>query len=285
MSATTVPESILWDDWHVIAELETVQRTGRFGTALFGRRLVITPSGTGAAVTYADAGALPARVKYGFVWTCLGTPAREVIEFPEASEGDRYIVSAGSLGVAASGLRAIENFLDLAHLPFVHRGVLGDSSVTEVPEYTVTVSDHAVAVTGVQAYQPVASPTATEEMLVDYTYSVLRPYTVALYKTNPVQRTRLDALAMMVQPVSEERCVLHMLDLYLKEGDPNEAAREFTRFIQSQDKPILENQRPRRLPLDPRSELPVRSDGSSLAYRRWLREHGVRYGAVPEKTP
>ncbi len=283
--ASGTPESILWDDWHVIAEWETVKGMGRFGTELFGRALVVVLDGERVTVAHAGGGALPARLKYGYVWTCLGTPQRDVIDFPEAAEADRYVAPAGSIGVAVSGLRAVENFLDLAHLPFVHRGSLGDASATEVPDYTVTVTDDGVAVTDVRAYQPVASPTATEEMLVDYRYEVLRPYTVALRKTNPIQRSRFDALALMVQPVNEERCVLHMLDLYLKEGDPDEAAREFTRFIQSQDKPILENQKPRRLPLDPRAELPVRSDASSLAYRRWLRRHGVRYGTMQEHMP
>jgi phenylpropionate dioxygenase-like ring-hydroxylating dioxygenase large terminal subunit len=282
---SSVPESILWDDWHAIAEWETVAGMGRLGTVLFGRPLVVTLDGEGVMVAHAGGGALPGRLKYGYVWTCLGTPQRDIIDFPEAAETDRYVAPAGSIGIAVSGLRAVENFLDLAHLPFVHRGSLGDASVTEVPDYTVTVADDGVTVTDVRAYQPVASPTATEEMLVDYRYDVLRPYTVALRKTNPIQRSRFDALALMVQPVNEERCVLHMLDLYLKEGDRDESAREFTRFIQSQDKPILENQKPRRLPLDPRAEIPVRSDASSLAYRRWLRRHGVRYGAVPENKP
>ena len=52
-------------------------------------------------------------------------------------------------------------------------------------------------------------------------------------------------------------------------------------LIFSQDKPILENQLPKRLPLDPRAEIPVRSDASSLACRRWLTAQGVTCGAIP----
>jgi phenylpropionate dioxygenase-like ring-hydroxylating dioxygenase large terminal subunit len=57
--------------------------------------------------------------------------------------------------------------------------------------------------------------------------------------------------------------------------------RHFQQMIFSQDKPILENQRPRRLPLDPTAETSVRADRSSVAYRRWLHERGVRYGTIP----
>ena len=47
-----------------------------------------------------------------------------------------------------------------------------------------------------------------------------------------------------------------------------------------QDRPILENQVPRKLPLDPGAEMPVRSDRMSLAYRKYLREKKLRYGVL-----
>lgn len=34
------------------------------------------------------------------------------------------------------------------------------------------------------------------------------------------------------------------------------------------------------LPLDPRAETPIRSDRSSIAYRRWLSDLGVTYGVI-----
>jgi phenylpropionate dioxygenase-like ring-hydroxylating dioxygenase large terminal subunit len=57
--------------------------------------------------------------------------------------------------------------------------------------------------------------------------------------------------------------------------------RAFQQTIFGQDKPILEGQRPRRLPLDLRAELPVRCDALSIAYRRWLSARGVTYGVIP----
>jgi phenylpropionate dioxygenase-like ring-hydroxylating dioxygenase large terminal subunit len=52
-------------------------------------------------------------------------------------------------------------------------------------------------------------------------------------------------------------------------------------LIFSQDKPILENQVPKRLPLNPRAEIPIRADAASAAYRQWLRDCGVQFGAIP----
>ena len=45
--------------------------------------------------------------------------------------------------------------------------------------------------------------------------------------------------------------------------------------------PILENQYPKLLPLDPRAGTPIRSDRASITYRRWLSDLGVTYGVIP----
>jgi len=66
-------------------------------------------------------------------------------------------------------------------------------------------------------------------------------------------------------------------------GTGEAAIRGFMQLIFAQDKPILENQLPKRLPLDPRAETPIRADAVSVHYRRWLRDHAVSYGAIPAR--
>lgn len=282
---TTTPESILWDDWHVVAELETARQYGTISTKLFGRPLVIAHSAGATRVALADgSGALPACIKYDLVWTCLGNPKREIIDFPETAESDRYTISTGSFGIRTSGLRVVENFLDLAHFPYVHTGYLGAEPNTEVFPYTVRVTDDdEIWLTDCRFHQPQASPVADSGQETRYIFRVLRPYTVLLHKSNVVEPSRNDTIVLLAQPVDEERCVAHNLALSLHAGDPDEACRWFQRLIIGQDKPILENQLPRRLPLDPRAELPVRADLASTTYRRWLNERGVRYGAIAAK--
>ncbi len=53
----------------------------------------------------------------------------------------------------------------------------------------------------------------------------------------------------------------------------------FQQMIFVQDRSILENQMPKRLPLDPAMETPTRADLTSVAYRRWLKRHNYTYGA------
>jgi len=282
-------EAILWDDWHVVAELAELQRRGVWHTLLLGAALTVQWD--------AESGLIRARrelpderhrpiealeVRYGFVWVCLGRPTRPIVDFAEYHEPDRVSGTAGSVRVAVSGLRAIENFLDLSHLAFVHAGFLGEEPHTEIAAYAVeTLADGTLLATGCRVYQPKPSPVDSAGFDVDYIYAVLRPFIVVLYKANPVEQSRKDMIALFVQPLTEESCVAHILTCYLPHEIHPPTVRRFQQFIFGQDRPILENQIPKRLPLDPRAEVSVRADLSSASYRRWLAAAGVRFGAIP----
>lgn len=279
-------DAILVNDWHVVADRAALADTP-FHTRLLDVDLAISRRGAaGSVVTRRDTGVpVNSAERYGFVWACLGTPMGDIPEIPEAADEERWLVTGGSMAVKVSGLRAVENFLDLGHLPFVHDGWLGEEPHTEILPYNVRITDDGeVLATDVKVYQPVASPTATGGMMVDYVYRVVRPYTVALYKSNPVRPDKDDAIFLFVQPVDEENCVAHPLLCYMKDEIDEYRVRWFMQLIFSQDKPILENQVPKRLPLDPRAETPIRADASSIYYRRWLRAQSVTYGAIPARV-
>ncbi len=42
MSDTAPIESVLWDDWHVVAELGRLQHAGRFDTMLLGVTITVS---------------------------------------------------------------------------------------------------------------------------------------------------------------------------------------------------------------------------------------------------
>ena len=277
---------MLLNDWHVVADRAAL--TGPpYMTRLLGVDLAVrSVPGEAAEVVRVDTGQpVLSAEKYGFVWACLGTPERDIIEILEAAEPDRHLVSGGSIGVKVSGLRAVENFLDMGHFPFVHTGWLGIEPHTEVTPYNVSITDDGeVLATECKFFQPVASPNAEGGFVVDYTYRVIRPYTVSLYKSNPIQQDRRDSIYLFVQPVDEESCIAHSFLCYLTDNMEAATVRWFMQLIFAQDKPILENQMPKRLPLDPRAETPIRADASSVYYRRWLRERSVTYGAIPARA-
>jgi phenylpropionate dioxygenase-like ring-hydroxylating dioxygenase large terminal subunit len=280
-------DAVLLNDWHIVADCSMLSNGLPFMTRLLGVDLSIACKGlynkeivrqdTGEQVSSAE--------RYGFVWACLGKPWRDIIYIPESNEADRHLVTGGSIAVKVSGLRAVENFLDMGHFPFVHTGLLGDEPHTEVVPYRVEITDKdEVLATECKFYQPLASPTAREGFVVDYIYKVIRPYTVALYKSNPVKKDRLDVITLFVQPVDEDNCIAHPFLCYLVDGIDAATVRSFMQLIFAQDKPILENQVPRRLPLDPRAETPIRADAVSVSYRRWLRDQAITYGAIPARA-
>ena len=82
---------------------------------------------------------LPVLKAYGYVWACLGEPEGDIFPIDEFAEPDRRNLNAASIGVNVSGPRAIENFLDMGHFPYVHTDILGVEPHTEVKEYNVEI--------------------------------------------------------------------------------------------------------------------------------------------------
>jgi phenylpropionate dioxygenase-like ring-hydroxylating dioxygenase large terminal subunit len=226
---------------------------------------------------------LPVKLAYGYVWTCLGTPSADIFPIDEYLEPDRRNLNAASIGVNVSGPRAIENFLDMGHFPYVHTDILGVEPHTEVKEYDVEVSEDRdeIVATRCRFYQPMASTASSGGADVEYVYRVPHPYCSVLYKSSGQDPSRMDVIALFVQPVSQERIRAHMLLCIIDDSSEERIMRRFQQTIFGQDKPILENQYPKKLPLDPRAETPIRADKSAIAYRRWLRSKGVTYGVIP----
>ena len=85
---------------------------------------------------------------------------------------------------------------------------------------------------------------------------------------------------IVASPVTETTCVVWRSTVVHDAGADLDAQRAFNELIFSQDIDVVESQRPRRLPVDPRMESHQGADAGSLAYRRWLRARGIRYGTI-----
>jgi phenylpropionate dioxygenase-like ring-hydroxylating dioxygenase large terminal subunit len=176
---------------------------------------------------------------------------------------------------------AIENFLDLGHFPYVHTGYLGAEHDTEVAPYEVRTDENEVGASTCRFRQPRAAANSEGALEVTYIYRVPHPYCAVLYKINPIARERMDVIALFAQPTGPEETRAHMFVALLDATSSTAALTSFQQEVFAQDKPILENQLPKRLPLDPRAEVSVRADACSVAYRRFLSARGVRYGTLP----
>ncbi|CUR56823.1 conserved hypothetical protein; putative ferredoxin subunit of nitrite reductase and ring-hydroxylating dioxygenase [metagenome] len=282
----TCTDPVVLDLWHPLAAIAETAPDRAHETTLLEEGICYSVSGRSEATVWRKADGeraeLPALVRYGYVWASLGSPV-DLFDIPEYDEPDRRNLNASTIGVHVSAPRAIENFLDMAHFPFVHTGVLGAEPHTEVREYDVEVSperDEIVA-TRCRMYQPKAAANSSAGADVEYIYRVPHPFCSVLYKTSGGDVSRQDVIAVFLQPVDQERTRAHMLLSVLDEENEDKQIRNFQQSIFGQDKPILENQFPKRLPLDPRAETPIRADKSAVAYRRWLSSKGITYGVVP----
>ena len=214
-----------------------------------------------------------ASVAHGVVWVTLGNSELGVPTFELMEDGRHNVLMSGPYRVHASGPRVVENFLDVGHFPFVHEGILGDRARPEIADYAAEVSASGVVATGVKVYQP--DPYGTGKgSTVTYTYRVHRPLSASFVKHGELSFGML--LSVTPHDTVDSSAWMWMAMNY----EPESSMIEFQDRIFAQDRPILESQRPELLPLDLQAELHLRSDRTAIAYRRWLRELGVRTGTA-----
>jgi phenylpropionate dioxygenase-like ring-hydroxylating dioxygenase large terminal subunit len=278
---TLTTDRVALDAWYPVESLDRLDAPRR--TRLLGQDIEILPGAGEPVVTRRDTGAaVPVRRKWGLLFATLGTPDHELFHIDEAEEDDRRFVPCGWFTLRASGLRVVENFLDMAHFPYIHTGVLGAEPHTEVPRYDCEIRRDIdeVWATNCTFFQAQIAATETGGDFVQLTYRVPSPFTVMLYRVCPSAPDRLDAIALFIQPIEETLCRATPLMWLVDTVSTHTELLRFEQVIFLQDKIVVENQRPLRLPLEPRLETPTRADGSSVAYRRWLKEKGLRYGTT-----
>ncbi|MFV0383525.1 aromatic ring-hydroxylating dioxygenase subunit alpha [Paracoccus sp. (in: a-proteobacteria)] len=278
MTATPNP---MRDHWYPVGLLSRLSGQGR-QTRLFDQPITVASGADGHAIVRDEAGrALPVIERFGHVWTSTGQPARDLFTIPEADQPGRHLVDVGVVRVRCSPLRAVENFLDIAHFPFVHTDVLGAEPHTEVERYKVEIREDSdeVWATKVRFFQPQAAHSAQGGIVTDYMYRVPAPTCSVLYKTCPPRPGEWDVITLFVQPLTETLCDVWPWMALFDDTSTTTDLIHFQQMIFLQDRSILENQIPALLPLDPGMEAPTRADMTSVAYRRWLKRHGFTYGA------
>ncbi len=215
--------------------------------------------------------------KYGLVWACLGDEPGSIPDFPEWDDPSYRKIFCGPYHYRASGPRAVENFLDVAHLPFLHSGYLGERAHAEIQDYQVDVTDKGIVARDVLIWQPDPDGTGVGKD-VNYTYRILRPLTMSLSKKTD---EGVFSIFATVTPVTESESVAWFwLALNYSHDTPEEELRAFQDKITGQDIPVVESQRPEKLPLDLQAELHLRSDRMAVAYRKWLRQLGLTFGTA-----
>lgn len=215
------------------------------------------------------------RTKYGFVWLSLGDPTQEVPVFPEWLQEDAITFQCGPYPINASAPRIVENFVDIAHFPFTHRDLLGDPEHPEVSDYNLSVSNEEISASDIHFYQP--NPEGTgEAKSVSYLYKIFRPLSACFRKGEDEQ---FFSIFLVVTPIEETRSIawLGVSRNYSSEVSSDEL-RKFQDDVMAQDVPMVESQRPQKLPLNLQQEFHFPCDKMSIAYRKWLKQLGLQFG-------
>lgn len=216
--------------------------------------------------------------RHGLLWAASLTAADAEPFAPPVLAGlpDKRVL-CGPFDVATSAPRVVENFLDTAHFGFVHEGWLGARDHVEVPAYEV--AHDALGRPGVahyRAWQPQASSAADSGGWIDYRYQVLSPLSALLQKQAGAKDFD-ETYVLWTCPTGRESCRVWFTIATADAGADADVLRSFQQTIFAQDRPVLESQRPRELPLTG-GEVHSAADRFSAAYRRWLREVGFDYG-------
>tara|TARA_B100001765_G_scaffold173779_1_gene116575 strand:+ start:121 stop:1083 length:963 start_codon:yes stop_codon:yes gene_type:complete len=215
--------------------------------------------------------------KMNMVWINLSKEANDFVNIKEFNESNFNHVASGPYIMNASAPRAIENFLDVAHFPFVHENHLGVKDKPMIDDYDVVSSNKGIHASNVKIFQP--NPDGTNKSgEVIYDYHVHSPFVASLGKD--VSKNERFVLVFYVTPISETESMIYTLTLMNFGKLDDKIVRDYQDFITAQDVPIVESQRPELLPMDLQEELSIRSDKISIAYRRYLKKMNISFGVA-----
>lgn len=216
----------------------------------------------------------PAAEKYGLVWVALEAPVADLPSFPGdvfGKDGWHGFLSYRKVW-QTSAARAVENFMDFSHFPYVHPGLLGTEDRAEVPPHTVEQTEFGLSYVFEQE-EPSELYGKGGTARIRYEYTLYMPFTIHLNKIEEdrVSSTLISMATTPVTPTSSELYVWIVRNHSL--SSPDREFGDFTNTIMEQDRVVVESQRPEELPVSLREELHIKvPDAASLMYRRLLSE-------------
>lgn len=227
----------------------------------------------------------PCQERYGLVWVCLDQdPVQPLPEWPqiEAGEGTVVVVPPGIW--YASAARHVENFNDLCHIPFVHKGTFGGEEDRTIEAYGVEITDATLGFETEYAEQTRYTERRSDGSLLPlnrrrYTYRLTLPFASSL-KITDIAKGSVFHIFDVASPVSVN--VSNIFQILVDATGKLSAGEmiDFQQRINAEDAPLVEAQSPLELPLDLRDEIHIPADRMSIEYRRSLARLGLGADAI-----
>ena len=264
--------------WHPVALSRELRPGGWLQVLLLGRTWSLRRTADGLLV---DPPAWGVREHLGLIWLAPAEPTDVPLDVPEA--GDRRFVtgwlhperSAGPAGPLA------DNFLDVAHFPFVHAGTFGAADELEVPAYDVTEQPGGFESVQEQWFDNLQDPgVATGERPLRQrrraTYVYRAPFQLRL-RLDFLDTGAATTILFLLQPEDADSTRIYSC-LLLSDGpgrplpSPVAVAEQvaFEEQVLAEDLALQAMMQSAGLPLTLRDELHVRSDRLGVALRRAL---------------
>jgi phenylpropionate dioxygenase-like ring-hydroxylating dioxygenase large terminal subunit len=245
---------------------------------LAGRDFAIRRSPGGLTATPAPAGLVE---RWGLVWLSPGEPLVPLFDEPDTE--DREYVGAWlppAVTPAPAGVVA-DNFLDVAHFPFVHAATFGAGEEKLVPAYEVTVERDGCRSVQEQWFDNPGDPgvaagirPARQRRRATYVYRA--PFQLLL-RLEELDAGAVKTILFFAAPETLNRTRIYTkLLLYgiggVDRPDPATVAREveFEESVLAEDLALQREMTLTSLPLRMRDEVHVRADRLGVALRREL---------------
>lgn len=212
--------------------------------------------------------AFDAQLAYGLVWVRLdGSADTRIPACPAWDDATMKVVAGEPYTWPVAAPRRVENFVDLAHFAWVHDGSLGRRDTPVPPLPRMRRDDGELRFD----YDPPEMAT-TETALFGYSrYRMPIPLSVSIDfdLADGAHRN----LWMTASPLDDVSCRTFWFVSRDDRHDEDDGPHlEFQALVLREDEPLVTNQDPPSLSLEPGFELSVRTDRVSIEYRRWLKD-------------
>ena len=213
--------------------------------------------------------------RYGLIWVCLKNKAiKPLPNWHQLEQPERNLVFMPPDNWATSAGRHVENFNDIAHFPWVHIDSFGGKKSDVFPPYDVQQSKDGLSfeVSYTEGGNRFPDGVSRKNRKVRYIFELSYPFSTLLH-VDPLGSDFVHYFADSVCPVSADRS--RIFQMYT---DTTNYPDMYTWFdeaiiINAEDKPLVEGQSPKELPLNLRHDISVPVDRFSIEYRRGLVKH------------
>ena len=166
----------------------------------------------------------------------------------------------------ANAARVLENLADFSHFPWVHEGILGDRKRAECPPLNIEPMEGGFQYAIESPVNKLKAEGATKQL-----YQVILPFMLIINKWQiggDAQETKI----YLCSPISQKQTKYYR---FAGRNFPNRLSDDELNkrhhLIFSQDRRIVESQRPEELPVSLREELHIKvPDAASILYRTQL---------------